>query len=441
MLSVNANDKSYCNNITYSEIPEKNRTDVSLYDHKKFTENINFIKEIYRAKYQPTTNITPHAFVNDYLTVCVDASSDSPPCLPARNHEIRPSPDTCQRNLFRFMLNTWFQWYEADVEANIKIKLTQCMRLFLHEYENYHYSGTPLSDHAMLEQTFVLPEELKCILPPGVFVEKIILETMIYLLSQEKTDFFCTPTLLYGHQANRINNHFPLYLREDTQKRFHIARVRMETLAIGHYLMMPLLSMQRGEDGVLSQGDHFSAILVEKKSRGFVFNIFDSYDSGEENEDKEKLLDALIDESSDNEIRYFGQQFQFNNDCSIHTYNFLRLCTLAPSAALSEQHQIRQMTERYILNIKSLQQLLGRDDNATSQMLRTFFVLDGIKSGYTQGMTHDFELLGKIYDVQEGGAVAGNATRPPGFWQRLRRNPSLTLRPWKRCGKNSTSPA
>lgn len=442
MLNYNLNsDNIYRENMIHDKTSLHLDT-VDSQNEAKFNQHIDHIKEIYRTKYLSTPKSRLHGHENDYLTACVNQSAHLPPCLPPRNNQVRLSPDSLQRNIFGFLLNQWFQLNHESIGDNIRIKLMQCVLYFLHEYEKTHYSGTPDGNPVPLEQAFTLPSELEDILPSGILVEKVLLEAMIYLLSQEKANFSCTPALLYDHQRNRNRRHGQKYLEEDREKRFNIAQAKLKNLSVGHYLMMPLLSLDTGEDGLMSLTGHFSAILVEKTMKGFVFNIIDSFDSGTENEDKEKLIKLLNDCPNENEIRYFGSQFQFNNDCGIHMYNFFSLCIRAPSATLSEAGKFRQMIDRYILNIHALKLLHGKESSATSRLLRIFFVLDGLKSGYSRGMADDFNLLNKIYQVDESvasGAVARGLTRSASFWQRLRRSSSLTFRSWNRRCKSDSS--
>lgn len=425
-------------------LPDKtpiHRDTVDSQNNDKFDQHIDLIKEIYRTKYQPKQyRLLGHE--NDYLTACVKKSANLPPCLPPRNNEVGLSPDSRQRTILGFLLKQWFQLNKESNGENISIKPEQCELYFLHEYEKTHYSGTPVGNPVPFQQAFTLPTELEDILPSGILVEKVLLETMIYLLSQEKENFLCTPALLYDRQRNRNKRHGQKYLEEDREKRFDIAQARLKNMSVGHYLMMPLLSLDTGEDGLISLTGHFSAILVEKTMTGLVFNIIDSFDSGTENEDKEKLIKSLNNFPNENEIRYFGNKFQFNNDCGIHMYNFFSLCIRAPAATLSEAGKFRLMIDRYIQNIHALKQLHGNESSATSRMLRIFFVLDGLKSGYRRGMADDFNLLNKIYQVDESGAsgvVARGLTRSASFWQRLRRSSSLTFRSWNRRCKSDSS--
>ncbi|NDL63588.1 hypothetical protein [Acerihabitans arboris] len=412
-------------------------------DQRIFNENIDFTKPIFQTKHCALQNAFHPPPEEDYLSLCVKGCVEDGSAHALRPtsyiHQVAASRNTRERGIFNFMLNHWLQLLKEDINDEIKKKLSSLVRLFLYEHEISHYSGSP-AEHALpCAQQAVLPGELRPIVSAGNLIDRTLLDTLIYLLLKKDDTYHCTSSLIYKCQSKANLNALPKHLREAADKSLSLAQKKLGMLTIGQKLIIPLLTLNSEKEESCSPDGHFSAVLAVKKPQGFEFNIFDSNDPNEENKEKEILIDRLIETSSSNEIRYFGRQFQFNNDCAIHTYNFFRLCIYAPAQTVSSAENMHALLNNYIKNIERLNELLEGNTAATSQLLRILFVLDGIKSGYRQGLVDDPQLLCLIYGVDEPtGPDTVAINRSASLWQRLRRGSSLTSRPWK---KRSTSDA
>jgi len=198
----------------------------------------------------------------------------------------------------------------------------------------------------------------------------------------------------------------------------------------GQKLMIPLHCLDFNASGLSPSSSHISPVVALRIDQGFKFYLFDSWDSAERNEYKENLINSLIDNNSYREFFYHGMRFQWENDCAIHTYNFFRLCTLSAEYLFNAEDGTHLLFRQYVDNLEKLKQTVNHDTQAASSLLRIFFVLDCMKTGY-QDEYNNIEELQQIYDPDNESPPEDEIAPASCFsylWDSLRHNSCFNSR-------------
>jgi len=336
-------------------------------------------------------------------------------------------------DVFFCLLADWLTL--ADADENAKNTLHNLGLALFSDYETKQ-SGTQVV--LTTTNNTAIPQDLGAIAEAAQPVETYIIDKAIHLLAKNNDAFFSTPTLLY--QSNdSFSHHSPHPHIEIQATAFKkLARRNLTHLKPGQKLMIPLYCLDIDDNWVNPTGSHISSVLVLRTEQAFKIYIFDSLYGSEHNEYKENLINSLIEDNMYREFFYLGAMFQAENDCAIHCYNFFRLCTLASEAMFSEPKGMGLLFYQYVKNVKKLAATLNNDAPAASSLLRIFFVLDCIKSGY-QAKEDDMDELQEIYKLFNEGPPDEEAAPVNCFnscWRRLRRNSYLRLPTWKTADSN-----
>ncbi|MEA9390400.1 hypothetical protein SJI19_07565 [Acerihabitans sp. TG2] len=329
------------------------------------------------------------------------------------------------RRTFFSLLADWLSL--AEVDEPTKNKLYNLALVLIDEHET-RQSGVHVACAATDHVT--IPGELKMITTAAITVETYIIDQAIYLLSKTHRDFFSTPTLLYQSNSDPFHDQPNHYLKAQANTFSELARANLSRLQPGQKLMIPLHCIDINPSGLSPSSSHISPVVALRIDQGFKFYLFDSWESAERNEYKENLINSLIVNNMYREFFYHGMAFQWENDCAIHTYNFFRLCTLSAEYLFSTADGTHLLFRQYVDNLEKLKEKVNHDTLAASSLLRIFFTLDCIKTGY-QDQYHDIGGLLQIYDPQnesppEEAAASANCFND--LWDSLRHHSCLGYR-------------
>ncbi len=438
MFSSNLNEGLTRYNTPPSNTSLEQQSMENKYNDNVFRKNIEMIKNIYNSKNSALPDPPASPATEDYLTLGLQLSLPAP-----ADDGVKQQPAgsfDAVKEILDSMLIAWFEAIAADEDT--RHRLYAVSRDLIQEFADFTDASPTGHASSLGDDIDTTPPELKSVIRAGKLIDKVLLDIAINLLANGHDDYFSTPALLFSAGGESDIGSAHTHLLENVQWFKDIARKKLVRLAPGQKLMMPLLSLSVGQPGQYPSGSHFSAILAVRVAGGFRFNIFDSNDDADQHTDKERLIDELIEQPSHNELFYYGQQFQWYNDCGIHTYNFFRLCCAAPDGVVSETTAMQKVFEDYIANLTTIQDRLHGDTAASSSLLRIYFALDCIRTGYTGNLYNDPCLLSQIYDSQEPDTTTQEEracfNRIDSLWSRLRRSSSFNLNAWTRR-KNSES--
>lgn len=333
---------------------------------------------------------------------------------------------SCQTHrTFFSLLADWLSLAEVDEPTK---NWLYSLALVLIDEHDARQSGA----HAVRAATdnVTVPDDLKSIITAAITVETYIIDQAIYLLSKTSSDFFSTPTLLYQSNNDPFHDQPNRYLQAQANTFSELARAKLSRLHPGQKLMIPLHCLDFNANGLSPSSSHISPVVALRIDQGFKFYLFDSWESAKRNEYKENLINSLIDNNSYREFFYHGKTFQWENDCAIHTYNFFRLCTLSAQYLFNAEDGTHLLFRQYVDNLEKLKQTVNHDTQAASSLLRIFFVLDCMKTGY-QDEYNNIEELQQIYDPDNGSPPEDEIAPANCFsylWDSLRHNSCFSSR-------------